>query len=184
MTIGREPEQEWHLVEAYKVSLSDREIDRQWQAKQLPSAFITEKKQKKKKKNKLYFGSAVMTKGETSLLDFLIITIFSNLLLCLTLGLIYCHWIYCLKNPYLFFLLEIEVFLSSYLFVRACLYIYIYIYCVCVCVYLVVICRNSSPQPKWKHFVLVFNWNHFEMRFLNLRINFYLFIADFLSLSW
>ena len=23
-------------------------------------------------------------------------------------------------------------------------------------------------------FVIVFNWNHFEMRFLNLRINFYL----------
>ena len=30
---------------------------------------------------------------------------------------------------------------------------------------------------------IVFNWNHFEMRLLNLRINF-LFIADFLSWSW
>ena len=30
---------------------------------------------------------------------------------------------------------------------------------------------------------LSFNWNHFEMRLLNLRINF-LFIADFLSSSW
>ena len=29
----------------------------------------------------------------------------------------------------------------------------------------------------------VFNWNHFEMRLLNLRISF-LFIADFLSASW
>ena len=28
--------------------------------------------------------------------------------------------------------------------------------------------------------IVVFNWNHFEMRFLNLRINF-LFIADFYS---
>ena len=25
-----------------------------------------------------------------------------------------------------------------------------------------------------KHFVIVFNWNHFEMRLLNLIINFYL----------
>ena len=32
-------------------------------------------------------------------------------------------------------------------------------------------------------FVIVFNWNHFEMRLLNLRINF-LFIVDFLSSSW
>ena len=30
---------------------------------------------------------------------------------------------------------------------------------------------------------VVFNWNHFEMRLLNLRIIF-LFIADFLSSSW
>ena len=32
-------------------------------------------------------------------------------------------------------------------------------------------------------FVIVFNWNHFDMSLLNLRINF-LFIADFLSSSW
>ena len=32
-------------------------------------------------------------------------------------------------------------------------------------------------------FVIVFNWNHFEMRLLNLKINF-LFIADILSSSW
>ena len=32
-------------------------------------------------------------------------------------------------------------------------------------------------------FVIVFYWNHFEMRLLNLRINF-LFIADFFSSSW
>ena len=31
--------------------------------------------------------------------------------------------------------------------------------------------------------LILFNWNHFEMRLLNLRINF-LFIADFLSSSW
>ena len=31
--------------------------------------------------------------------------------------------------------------------------------------------------------IIVFNWNHFEMRLLNQRINF-LFIADFLSSSW
>ena len=31
--------------------------------------------------------------------------------------------------------------------------------------------------------LLSFNWNHFEMRLLDLRINF-LFIADFLSSSW
>ena len=37
-------------------------------------------------------------------------------------------------------------------------------------------------HTKYKS-VLVFNWNHFEMRLLNLRINF-LFIADFLSSSW
>ena len=30
---------------------------------------------------------------------------------------------------------------------------------------------------------IVFNWNHFEMMLLNLRINF-LFIVDFLSSSW
>ena len=28
-------------------------------------------------------------------------------------------------------------------------------------------------------FVIVFNWNHFDMRLLNLRTNFYLFIVDF-----
>ena len=39
---------------------------------------------------------------------------------------------------------------------------------------------ESGP---YRIFVLVFNWNHFEMRLLNLRINF-LFIADFLSSSW
>ena len=32
-------------------------------------------------------------------------------------------------------------------------------------------------------FTIVFNWNHFEIRLLNLRINF-LFIADFLSSYW
>ena len=32
-----------------------------------------------------------------------------------------------------------------------------------------------------KH-VLVFNWNHFEMRLLNLRIFYFLFIADFFVL--
>ena len=34
----------------------------------------------------------------------------------------------------------------------------------------------------WWWYVFIFNWNHFEMRLLNLRINF--FIADFLSSSW
>ena len=38
--------------------------------------------------------------------------------------------------------------------------------------------RNKSTyQANDSFYVLVFNWNHFEMRLLNLRINF--FIADF-----
>ena len=38
---------------------------------------------------------------------------------------------------------------------------------------------SSKKQSR----TVVFNWNPFEMRLLNLRINF-LFIADFLSSSW
>ena len=38
---------------------------------------------------------------------------------------------------------------------------------------------GSGP---YRIFVLVFNWNHFEMRFLNLRINFYLLRTFFLIL--
>ena len=38
---------------------------------------------------------------------------------------------------------------------------------------------GEDPILKWKIF---FNWNHFEMRLLNLRINF-LFIVNFLSSS-
>ena len=37
--------------------------------------------------------------------------------------------------------------------------------------------KSLSVLPEsgpYRIFVLVFNWNHFEMRFLNLRINFYL----------
>ena len=37
--------------------------------------------------------------------------------------------------------------------------------------------KSLSGLPvsgPYRIFVLVFNWNHFEMRFLNLRINFYL----------
>ena len=37
--------------------------------------------------------------------------------------------------------------------------------------------KSLSGLPEsgpYRIFVLVFNWNHFEMRFLNLRINFYL----------
>ena len=33
---------------------------------------------------------------------------------------------------------------------------------------------ESGPYRIFFFFVLVFNWNHFEMGFLNLRINFYL----------
>ena len=41
----------------------------------------------------------------------------------------------------------------------------------------------TSNSIKHQLFVIVFNWNHFEIRLLNLRIDF-LFIADFLSSSW
>ena len=37
--------------------------------------------------------------------------------------------------------------------------------------------RQYYKAPNWEYnwkFILVFNWNHFEMRLLNLRINFYL----------
>ena len=40
--------------------------------------------------------------------------------------------------------------------------------------------RESGP---YRIFVLVFNWNHFEMRFLNLRINFYLLRTFFLHVG-
>ena len=53
-------------------------------------------------------------------------------------------------------------------------YIYIYIYvCVCVCKILIFLNLFFFTDN-----VDVFNWNHFEMRLRNLRINF-LFIADF-----
>ena len=44
--------------------------------------------------------------------------------------------------------------------------------------YLIFHCRFRTE------FVIVFNWNHFGMRLLNLRMIFFLFIADFLSSSW
>ena len=48
-----------------------------------------------------------------------------------------------------------------------------------------IICSPYLVSHSWvrTEFVIVFNWNHFEMRFLNLRINF-LFIVDFFSSSW
>ena len=42
---------------------------------------------------------------------------------------------------------------------------------------------NNDLKPILNAFVSVFNWNHFEMRLLNMRINF-LFIADIFVLSW
>ena len=42
---------------------------------------------------------------------------------------------------------------------------------------------HSKQKPKIMSntfFLFVFNWNHFEMRLLNLRINFYLFIYLFI----
>ena len=54
-------------------------------------------------------------------------------------------------------------------------------------------CLGSVLGPVFRNFYmsnlenkLVFNWNHFEMRFLNLRINFFffLFIADFFPHLW
>ena len=49
-------------------------------------------------------------------------------------------------------------------------------------------CQNCSQYCWNLHFKTIFiqlsfNWNHFEMRLLNLRNNF-LFIANFLSSSW
>ena len=55
--------------------------------------------------------------------------------------------------------------------------------CVCVCVYIYIYILNylkyiyKGPRKKkmsnlWA--LIVFNWNYFEMRLLNLRINFYL----------
>ena len=41
---------------------------------------------------------------------------------------------------------------------------------------------NSYTHKNFKSILLVFNWNHFEMRFLNLRINFYLLRTFFLML--
>ena len=40
--------------------------------------------------------------------------------------------------------------------------------------YLVISSKEEGFIKDLKTFVLVFNWNHFEMRLLNLRINFYL----------
>ena len=47
-----------------------------------------------------------------------------------------------------------------------------------LCSYDLLIPNNSQLK-----IVAVFNWNHFEMRLLNQRINF-LFIADFFFSSW
>ena len=44
---------------------------------------------------------------------------------------------------------------------------------------------SGLPQSgPYLIFVIFFNWNHFEMMILNLRINFFYFIADSLSSSW
>ena len=46
------------------------------------------------------------------------------------------------------------------------------------------ICIENLYTKCYNYYgTVVFNWNHFEMRLLNLRINF-LFIADSLSSSW
>ena len=42
--------------------------------------------------------------------------------------------------------------------------------------------RINRLSSLKRNFEIVFKWNHFEMRLLNLRINFYLFIADFFVL--
>ena len=57
----------------------------------------------------------------------------------------------------------------------------------CIMLYQAYGCKERTKhrvvnQTREKFLYLSFNWNHFEMRLLNLRLNF-LFIADFLSSS-